>query len=317
MHTSAKDCDLETFLNRADGLFELANIQTMYLGGEDLNSDYFLDKTVVSAESAASRIAGPIVQKAYQNAISFLESCEVVGIVERMNDSMLSIADKFVLPSAISIGHANRGELQTPPVSERLFKRLQEINQYDLKLYDEAQRILSKRIDKITTENIENTYRAHFASTPRIRDWHYTPEDAALCYGWHGRELLENGVYARWTATERAYIDVPSFLPASFYTISFRVGFYTQEQMESFQFTINGKQVLVDSVRCDENNKFELIYKCRVIGKQLHNPDKYIRLGWEVDVLVNPARQFGARDSRDLGVYLWWCSINNENRILR
>jgi hypothetical protein len=310
MHAVAKDCDLDTFLQRDDGLFELANIQTRYLGASDLSSEYFFDRSVITREEAESWIYGNRIQKTFRSAIEVLENCDVTGIVERMEDSMLLLAARFVLSNRLSIGHANRGKLPLPSISEQTLGLLREINQYDFKLYAEALRILSQRISEITPESIENSYSRRLASMPKVASWHYTPEDSAFAYGWHGRELIEGGEWARWSAAESAYIDIPCLLPAANYIISFRAGFYTREQLESFRFSINGEHLLLESVRCDDKNEMQKIFRCRVEGKLLYKNTGYIRLGWEVNTLVNPEKQFGENDNRDLGVYLWWCSID-------
>lgn len=311
MHPIAAEFDLNEFLLRNDGIFELANMQTRYLGASDFASDYFIDRANISNESVGSWVSGPHIQKAFKRACDFLEKCDVVGIVERMQDSMLLLADRLVLSRQVAIGHANQGKLTTTAVTGATLDRLREINQFDLKLYAEAERILAKRIATLSPEQIDNSYRGRISKLPTLRNWHYTPDDAAFSYGWHGRERLANGEWARWTASENAFIDIPKLLNAANYVISFRAGFYTLQQMEGFHFTVNGEDIPVESVRCDELSETQRIFRCRIRGDLINKCQGYIRLGWAVDTLVNPARTTGENDNRDLGVYLWWCGIEN------
>lgn len=317
MHSVARDSDLDSFLQRDDGLFELANIQTRYLGALDIDAEYFVDRSNVKKDDADSWINGPRIEKSFQRALDILEQCDVVGIVEQMQDSMLMLASSLGLSSQISMGYANRGKLMPPLLADKTLARLREINQFDLKLYDEAKRILAKRIETLTPEQIDNSYRKHFASLPDIRNWHYTPEDAAYSYGWHGRESIGEGEWARWSAATNAFIDIPKLMPASKYIVSFRVGFYTLDQLEGFRFTVDGVCLPLQSVRCSEISNTQRIYRCHIPGSLIKNCNGYIRLGWEVDTLVNSAQTFNKIDNRDLGVYLWWCGIEHGNPLFR
>ncbi len=313
MHPVAVDCDLETFLHRNDGLFEMANMQTRYLGSVDLDSDCYFNRANISKECADAWINGPLIENAFQRALEFLEKCDVVGIVEKMQESMLMLANSIGLSSQASMGYANRSKLMPPSISAETLDRMREINQFDLKLYDEAQRIFAKRISTLTPAQIDDSYRKHLATLPIMRSWHYTPGDSAYAYGWHGRELIGEGNWAKWSANEKAYMDLPKFLPVTEYIISFRAGFYTLKQFEDFRFTVNGVIVPLKSIRCDEKSETQRIFRCLIPGSLLNNCQDYIRLGWEVDTLVNPAQEFGEVDNRDLGIYLWWCCIENGN----
>lgn len=313
MHSVARDCDLDGFLNRNDGVFELANMQTRYLGALDIDSEYFVHREHISKEDADAWTIGPRIEKAFRRALDFLEQCDVLGIVEYMQDSMLLLSSSLGLSSQAFMGYANRGKLIPPSISVETLDRLREINQFDIKLYDEAKRILAKRIATLTHEQIDNSYRKHFASISAIRSWHYTPAVAAFAYGWHGRERISEGGWARWSAAQKAYIDIPRLIPAANYTISFRAGFYTLQQRVELRFTVNGVLQDLQSVRCNEKSETQCIYRCSIPWSLINNCQDYIRLGWEVDTLINPAQTFGKDDNRDLGVYLWWCGIENAN----
>jgi hypothetical protein len=304
MNQVALSNNLETFLQRADGLFELANLQTRYLGAIDIDQEYYFNRENIVQEDADAWISGPSIERAFQRALRFLEKCDVVGIVEQMQDSMLLLANSLDLSSHVSMGHANRGTLAVPLISDETVNRLREINRFDLKLYDEAKRIFSQRVATLMPEQIDDSYRARLSSLSTIRNWRYTPADAAFAYGWHGREQIEDGGWAIWSATEKAYIDIPKLVPAAEYIISFRVGFHILQQLEEFRFTVNGVRLPLQSVRCDEINKIQRIFRGTIPGHTINNNQGYIRLGWEVD-------------NRDLGVYLWWCGIENGNPLFR
>lgn len=314
MHYAARDSDLGSFLSRDDGLYELANIQTRFLGALDLDSDYYPNLSNISKADADAVISGPHIEKLFQRAIDFLEKCDVVGIVEQMQDSMLSLASSLGLSSQASLGHSNRGILNKPAISDDSLKILREINSFDLKLYDEAKRILAKRISTLTAEQVDVSYRKRFTSLHPIRNWRYTPEDAAFAYGWHSREQIEDG-WARWTAVENAYIDIPRLMASEEYTVSFRAGFYSRQQYEEFRFTVNGVSLPLESVCCNENIEFQRIYRCHIPESLIKDCKDFIRLGWEVDSLFNPAKTLGKIDNRDLGVYLWWFGIDNGNQL--
>lgn len=317
MHSVAYGSDLDTFLNRDDGLFELANMQTRYLGALDMDSEYFVDRYNISKADAETWINGPRIKEAFRRAVAFLEKCDVVGIVEQMQNSMQLLSSKLCLSNQGSIGYANRGKLKGCPLSDRTLDALRKINEFDLKLYDEAKRILANRIAVLTRDQIDDSYRKHFASLPTLKSWHFTPSDASFSYGWHGRELNDNGGWARWTAATNAFIDIPKLVPAKEYVISFRIGFYTLQQMEGFRFTVDGVRIPLQSIRCNEISETQRIYRCYISGSMIKDCNDYIRLGWEVDTLVNPSQTFDEIDNRDLGVYLWWCWIENGNSLFR
>lgn len=311
MHTVAADSDLATFLARDDGIFELANMQTRYLGALDIDGEYFINRNNINKVEAEAWVNGPSIEQAFQRALDFLERCDVVGVVEQMQDSMLLLAGSLGLSSQASMGYANRGKLIPPSLSDETLDRLREINQFDLKLYNEAKRILSQRVATLTPEQIDESYRQRFSALPALRSWHFTPADAAYAYGWHGRELIGDCEWARWSAVENAYIDIPRLMPAAEYIISFRAGFFTLQQLNQFRFTVNGVAIPLKSVRCDEKSETQRIFRCLIPGLVINDCKGFIRLGWEVGSLINPAHFSGESDNRLLGVYLWWCGIEN------
>lgn len=307
-HSNVEECDLDTFLHRPDGLFEMANMQTRYLGAENLDREYFIDRVQVNAESAETWINGSCIELAFQRACESLEQFDVIGIVERMNDSMLLLADQLVLSSQVTMGHANRATRVPSTLSDSALSCLREINRYDLKLYEEAGSLLNARIAELTSEQLEARYRSLFASAPALRSWHYTPKDGAYAYGWHGRENLPDGNWARWSASNEGLIDIALDYNMT-YIVTFRVGFYTFEQLAHFRFTVNGEAIPLSSVRCDSFSENQRIYSGVIYAQSLDPNQPYLRLGWVVDTLVNPAQSFGETDNRDLGCYLWWCGV--------
>jgi hypothetical protein len=308
MHHASTASDIEGFLTTNEGLFEMANLQTRYLGSISLANDFLVDRNLVSKRDADSCISGPNIEHAYKRALNFIEKCDVLGIMEKMNESMQLIAHKFVLSSCVCIGHANRAVNSHDLVSESVINKLSEINKFDLKLYDEANSIFNEKISGISSDLIEDAYLNYMKCQSNISSWYFSPDKSSLSYGWHGREFINDTEWARWSAVKSAFIDIPNLILGFKYKISFRIGFYSSEQKNTFSFFVNGIRMDLDFINCDPLNCNQQIFQC-ILDDSCYIDFSFIRLEWSVDFLVNPAKQFGELDNRDLGVYLWWCSI--------
>lgn len=308
LHPLAKDCSIDEFILNNNGIFDFANFQTRFLGGIDLDSEYFQDRFNITDEMAAMQISGPKIESIFERACENLECFDVIGIVEQMEKSLLLISSQLGLDSKIDMNYSNKGQLIRSSLSEKTKSRIAEINEYDLKLYSKAKAILHRKCTGINPDTINERYREKMRSTPSIQNWSYKPQDGAFIYGWHGREKLDNSEWARWSSSKNCFIDL-NVDQANSYELRFRAGCYTLSQLETLRVKVNGVSVRLESVRCDAASDTQRIFKCILTPELLVTSITFIRIAFEVDFLVNPKREFFEADNRDLGVYLWWCCL--------
>ena len=309
MHSVAAKNSFSDFLQRADGLFELTNFQTRYLGGDNLNNDYFIDFSQTDQIECFvdEWTSGEKIERAFERACQYLQVCDIVGIVERMPESIRLLSHKLELPSQIDLGFSNKGQSHVA-ISHEELSILKKINFYDILLYEKANEILSSRLSKLSPKLLDSNYNKHFSSLEKLTHWYYTPQMGAYAYHWHGREHVGNDEYALWSSSTISFIDIPIDIKYE-YIIKFRIGFYSKERMDSFTFLVNQQKLPVNFMRCDSSSDTQGIYYGNITSDYLGKNPYYTRLSWQVDRLTNPSTELGENDNRDLGVYLWWCSV--------
>lgn len=174
----------------------LANMQTRVL----LSSKGLWDKMAMSDEE--------MLQEAKKN----LEACDIVGLTERLNDSLALMEHRLNWEGLGPIPHhnANPNRRRVTDEDPQALAILAGWNQLDIELYAFAQDLFEKRLEQRRSEMSPSTAACRFSAGVR-----QLPDASAFTFdqpihgrGWEPRET-QNGEWFAWMGVEKeAWIDL-------------------------------------------------------------------------------------------------------------
>ena len=305
----AESITIDQFIRKPEGVYELANLQTRYLGSDDLDDEFSIIRTDICPDFAERFVSGPWIDLTYERAVKNLEKCYVLGIVERMPHSLLLLASKLGLSPEVELTNQNTKNNQVKKIEPQTLECLVNINKYDIMLYAAANSILTEKLRNISIADVSFSYNKRFLGCGTSESLYYTPLHSGFCYGWHGVEYFQDSRPFRWSANKESYIDFPRLADSKEYRIAFRLGFFLDEQVNGFTFLVDGEAMPLEMTRCNTDNLNEFMYITNI--KSFHSciSGDYTRISFRVENVINPLRDLGINDNRDLGLNLQWLSI--------
>lgn len=231
-----------------------------------------------------------------KTALHHLRQCDVVGVVERLNDTLRLL------------GHAmNWGRLgplqdlnetvptsETPAIDPECIETLRAWNAWDLCVYKEAYRQFETRMRNIKHLPPDEVL-SDAADLADAR--HFTPELAMRGYGWHEREYHE-GQWLCWTSAPRSTLVLSISSPASHFrcslarTISYRA-------LETLSVAVNSVPLNLTRHRSQKN----LVLEAHIPSEALEMAGHVIRITFDCPSMQRPCEiDPSSSDRRPMGV---------------
>jgi hypothetical protein len=188
-----KDLEIGDFLVKEPELARrvLGNVQT----------SYFLDDGIRDASSPL--LAGSVLP---EDVVRNLHRCNVIGLTERMQESLTLLYHQVGLAPVRQLARANATERRPTvrDISSRTLAALTELTQLDAQLYRLGEELLERRLREFSTEGRLSEPRRR----PGLSDGDFTFAQGGYGQGWYPRENYGNRWYA-WSGPDReAWIEM-------------------------------------------------------------------------------------------------------------
>jgi hypothetical protein len=135
-------------------------------------------------------------------ALSYLQKCDLVGLVERLEDTLLLLGQSMNWGRLGPLPHENKTARPTD-IDPRCIDILRSWNSMDLRLYEVARHIFEEKMTALDRHFSERAVDSTFLPDGRS----FTPEMRISGYGWHQREFHQ-GKWLCWNSATTATLHL-------------------------------------------------------------------------------------------------------------
>jgi GT2 family glycosyltransferase len=253
--TKARQCSLAEFLAREPELarFHLGNLQTRQL--------------------LHAQVTGDLNETHLSEALKNLEDCDVIGLLERLPESIALLEHRMGWEGVGSIRPQNvtRERLPKQQVDPAALDILTSWNRLDDELYQRAQKIFEARLEAMRAKppDVIASGAAHLTSARA-----FTPAQPIHGHGWYARERAGDRWICWMGTTSHAWLDLSvETLRDSQLTCTFPYAI-SPLSLELLQIQVNG--LPVEHQR--SHGPQEDIFECRVPASHLQRSPHRVRI---------------------------------------
>jgi len=239
-----------------------------------------------------------------ETALAHLAQCDLVGIVERLDDTVRLLGHMMKWGGLGPLRHLNStSRPETADLDARCIEILRSWNSMDLRLYEEACRLFELKLKAADHMPPQNTAPN---STLLADGEEFTPDMPIRGYGWHERERHQ-GRWLCWNSAATATLD---FCLSKSRASRFRCLLsyvINQEALDKLQISMNSVPLTLQ--RREAEGGFLL--EGAVPEKALRTSPNLVRITFDCPVMrrpcdINPK----STDSRSMGVAVGWLRID-------
>lgn len=239
-----------------------------------------------------------------ETALAHLAECDLVGIVERLYDTLRLLQHKMKWGRVGPVLHLNRtSRPDGADLDARCIEILRSWNLMDLRLYEEACRLFELKLKAVDPVRLENTA----PNATLLADGEaFTPDMPIRGYGWHEREC-HLGRWLCWSSAATATLD---FCLSKSRSSRFRCllsHVINKEALDQLQISMNSVPLTVQKCEAEGGILLEGV----IPGKALRTSPNLARITFDCPVMrrpcdINPE----STDSRSLGIAVGWLRID-------
>ena len=282
----ARQQDMLSFLTREEELARpwLSNVQTRQLAGA----------SCVDGKADDAQLL--------ETALKHLRQCDLVGLVERLDDTLLLVRGLMNWGRIGPLQHLNRTDRQTPDINARCIAMLRSWNTLDLRLHEEAVKLLQSKLKSLKRDPSENALDLSLLPDGA----NFTPDKTIRGYGWHQREF-HDGNWLCWNSATTAtlFLSLANTRPSRFRC--FLSHAISPAALRALRISMNSVPLNLQEQRVENGWLFEGPLRRQV----LQVTSQPIRITFECPVMEKPCDiNPPSSDGRSLGVALGWIRID-------
>jgi len=248
----------------------------------------------------SSPAPGDLGPEHLEEAKNHLAACDVVGLVERLNDTLDLLKHQFGWADLGPIDHDNptRGRRSLADEDPEVLGMLKEWNQLDVQLYAFARDLFERRLAQLRGPH----HGANGSTTMRLPDAaHFTFDQPINGYGWHAREVDGKDCICWMGVKDHAWVDLHLVKPVRS-ELACRIPYAISAQaLAGVQVAVNDQPIPMERVA--DNGGFLL--KGEVSPDILLQADPRVRIGFQVAERGRASDLTpGSQDRRTLSVAL-------------
>jgi hypothetical protein len=289
------------FINSEISEFELLSFQTRFTGLTSLKDHLFL----VSRKSDRNALIHKLRSKSVlQQALDQLSRIYFIGITEQYELSVNQLSLQLRIPlENDALFNAAKVAHDIPHISEHDVGRLQWLNEFDQTLYEQAINLRSHIA--ADTDGLDITkikLRSEFFKP------HIDLSNGWVGGGWGPVESYMSSCYT-WASSLRPWLGfvADTFSDQYFYA---RMATYDAARISDLKVTVNGTVLAFDLSPCPGVDGSSFHYVWLKIPRDLIHANGFLKVCFETPRPVNPKRDLGLDDDRDLGLYLNWARLH-------
>ncbi len=259
-------------------------------------------------------------EKRLQRAIRFIQKSRWFGLLERFDESMQLLCFEMGWPPIGPTQKLNTFT-QKQVLSESLQKKLQSINQQDIKLYGEAEFLFETRF-KAMKSSLEQIRRHEDDSIDDLLDlrYQYLNQNTLLNFvkydfsqvllgnQWHRRELMQpEEEYFRWTGPH-AKASIDFWLNSQNYSITVRIiNAISKEVLDGLRIKVNDHELEWKTVDTGVVRIIEM--NCT---KAMIADNGLVRLSFDTGKVKSHQDAFNSDDQRLVGIAVHWIQFKHD-----
>jgi hypothetical protein len=287
------------FIHSEFSEFELLSFQSRCIGLESIN-DYV---AFLACAGNRARVIDMLRSKALrERSISRLCGYSFVGVCESYSLSVDCLSKYLGVPieNDACLNTAKSSD-PIPEMSDYDRDRLAWLNEFDNDMY-----VIAGDINL----QLQNVHGRKDFRTMELKSSHFSRhidlEAPWVGGGWGAIELFGGSSYC-WSSSLNPWL---AFIaePAVKHALVVRLATYNSASIEKLTVTANGEPVRFESVSCIESDG-NFFYISAVLPPDLSYSNGLLEIRFGVPETVNPKRDLGLDDDRDLGLYLNWARL--------
>ncbi len=239
-----------------------------------------------------------------ETALAHLAECDLVGIVERLDDTLRLLEHMMNWGRLGPLQHLNRTiRPKTTDVDPRCIQILRSWNSLDLRLYEEASRLFELKLKAVDHKSLDSAV----ADTAWPADGgEFTPDMPIRGYGWHERECYQ-GRWLCWNSAATATLDLrlSKFRSSRFRCLLSHV--INQAALDTVQISLNSVPLTLQKREAEGG----ILLEGAVPEKALGTSPRLARITFHCPVMRRPCDiNPNSTDSRSMGVAVGWLRID-------
>lgn len=280
--------------------FELLNYQARFIGFSDIG-DHFaaLSRRGDRASLTSLLNSRRLLEQAKEN----LSRCFFVGLTESYASSLDMLSRHMGVPVENDARfNVAKTDVPMPTLSQADKSRLDWLTRFDTDLYELAKLIAAQQAAACQTMSLgEMPLSAQYFND------HVDLVSGWVGGGWGPVECYAGSQYV-WSSTIQPWIGFLLQRPVKHRFFS-RVATYDAQDVDDMAVTLNGVPVATSTHPCPGAEGGSFSYLWFDIPYELVHPNGLMEVRFHIKRTVNPKRDHGLEDDRDLGLYLNWARV--------
>ena len=233
---------------------------------------------------------------------TYLAECDVVGIFERLDDTLRLLSHTMNWGRLGPLPHTNKTKLYSADVDPRCIEILRAWNSLDFYLYEEACRLFESKLQAMHDRGLDHA--------PPDAIWlatgeKFTPDMPIHGYGWHEREYHRDK-WLCWNSAVTATLDLRLSKPrySSFRCLLSHV--ISQAALDQLQISVNSVRLTLQKRAAEAGTLLEGAIPENALSRSPH----LAQITFDCPVMLRPCDiNPGLPDSRNLGVAIGWIRL--------
>lgn len=239
-----------------------------------------------------------------ESALANLGRCDLVGIVERLDDTLRLLEHMMNWGRLGPLQHLNSTiRPEAASIDPRCLEILRSWNMLDLRLYEEACRLLELKLRAVDHRSMDNA-----APDPAglVDGKQFTPDMPIRGYGWHEREC-HGGKWLCWNSAATATLDFRLSKSRSSRFRCLLSHVISQAALDKLQISMNSVPLTLQKREAEGGTLLE----GAVPEKALMTSPYLARIKFDCPVMQRPCDiNPDSTDSRSMGVAVGWLRVD-------